>query len=191
MKIAEKTFVSLSYQLTVDGQIVETTTAEQPMSFMFGIGQLLPSFEANIIGKEEGEEFAFKLEAKDAYGEHNPQYVIALPKEIFMQDGVIPEGVFVVGNRITLNDPQGNISPAVIVEIKEDCVMADLNPPMAGKDLEFKGRVEAVRAATDEDFVQFMQAAGGGCNCGGEDCGDGGCCGGCGDDKEEGGCCGN
>ncbi len=181
MKIAEKTVVSLSYQLKVEGVVVETVTAEQPMTFIFGIGQLLPAFETNIIGREVGEEFSFKLEAKDAYGEHRPEYVINLPKEIFMQDGVIPEGVLIVGNRITLNDPEGNVIPAVIVEILEETVMADINPPMAGKDLEFSGAVVAVRECTDEDMAGFMAASQGGCSCGSGNCGDGGCGDGCGD----------
>lgn len=186
MKIAEKTFVSLSYTLTVDGNVVETVNAEQPMSFLFGMGQLLPAFEANIINKEKGEAFAFTLEAKDAYGEKRDEYIITLPKEIFMQDGVIPEGVLIAGNRITLNDPNGNIMPAVIVEVQENGVVADLNSPMAGKDLSFEGTVVDVREATDEDFMAHMAAAGGGgCNCSGN-CGDGeeGC--GCG---SEGSCC--
>ena len=45
MKIAEKTFVTLSYTLTVDGNIADAATAENPLGFVFGAGYLLPEFE--------------------------------------------------------------------------------------------------------------------------------------------------
>ena len=48
MKIGEKTFVALSYQLKVDGQVVETVKAESPLQFVYGTGFLLPAFEANL-----------------------------------------------------------------------------------------------------------------------------------------------
>ena len=49
MKIGEKTFVALSYQLKVDGQVVETVKAESPLQFVDGTGFLLPAFRS--LGK--------------------------------------------------------------------------------------------------------------------------------------------
>ena len=49
MKIGEKTFVALSYQLKVDGQVVETVKAESPLQFVYGTGFLLPAFRS--LGK--------------------------------------------------------------------------------------------------------------------------------------------
>ena len=45
MKIGEneKTFVALSYELTVDGEVVEKVTAESPLQFIYGAGFLLPN----------------------------------------------------------------------------------------------------------------------------------------------------
>ena len=72
MKIGEKTFVALSYQLKVDGQVVETVKAESPLQFVYGTGFLLPAFEANLAGLGKGDPFAFRLDAANAYGEVTP-----------------------------------------------------------------------------------------------------------------------
>ena len=66
MKIGEKTFVALSYQLKVDGQVVETVKAESPLQFVYGTGFLLPAFEANLAGLGKGDPFAFRLDAANA-----------------------------------------------------------------------------------------------------------------------------
>lgn len=63
MKIGEKTFVALSYQLKVDGEVVETVTAESPLRFVYGTGFLLPAFEKQLEGLEPGGGFALSSRA--------------------------------------------------------------------------------------------------------------------------------
>ena len=83
MKIQTNKVVSLSYTLTVDGDVIETVTAEKPMQFIYGTGYLLPKFEENIKEKSVGDLFDFVLAAADAYGEINEDAIIELPKHIF------------------------------------------------------------------------------------------------------------
>ena len=45
MKVEDKKFVTLSYTLTVEGQVADAATAEHPLGFVFGAGYLLPEFE--------------------------------------------------------------------------------------------------------------------------------------------------
>ena len=54
MKISDKKVVALTYTLTVDGQVADQTTEDRPLDFIFGMGYLLPKFEENIAGKEQG-----------------------------------------------------------------------------------------------------------------------------------------
>ena len=42
--------MALSYQLKVDGEVVETVTAESPLRFVYGTGFLLPAFEKQLEG---------------------------------------------------------------------------------------------------------------------------------------------
>lgn len=172
MKIKENQFVSLAYELTVDGKVVDSATAERPLDFIFGMGMLLPAFEAQIENKEVGDTFTFTLTAEEGYGALNEAAVVELPKDIFMVDGVVAEDLLVVGNSLPMGDSQGNRMMGIIKEVGENAVTMDFNHPMAGKVLNFSGSVVAIRPSTDEDAAKFFAPAGG-CGCGSE--------GGCGD----------
>ena len=182
MKIGEKTFVALSYQLKVDGQVVETVKAESPLQFVYGTGFLLPAFEANLAGLGKGDPFAFRLDAANAYGEVIPDAVVELPKEVFMVDGKIEDGMLEIGNQLPMSDNQGNRLVGVVKAVGNDSVTMDFNHPMAGQALEFSGTIVEVREATPEDMMTGHPA--GGCDCG---CGDG-CGDGCDHEQGNGGC---
>lgn len=173
MKITENQFVSLSYELLVDGKVVDSATAETPLDFIFGMGMLLPAFEAQIDGKVAGDKFAFVLSPEQGYGELNPQAVVELPKEIFMVDGVVAEDLLVVGNTLPMGDNQGNRMMGVIKNVGDSAITMDFNHPMAGKTLNFSGSVVAVRPSTEDDAARFF-STGGSCGCGDDcNCGDG------------------
>ena len=176
MKIGEKTFVALSYQLKVDGEVVETVTAESPLRFVYGTGFLLPAFEKQLEGLEPGGGFAFRLEPAEAYGDVVADAVVELPKEVFMIEGKIEDGLLEVGNQLPMSDNQGNRMMGIVKEVGDETVKMDFNHPMAGKTLNFDVEVVSVRDVTPEDLQ-------GGCSCG--DCGDD-CGGGC--DHEKGHC---
>ncbi|MDR2885935.1 MAG: peptidylprolyl isomerase [Rikenellaceae bacterium] len=176
MKVAEKTFVSIAYTLTVDGEQVENVTAEAPLEFVFGAGFLLPAFEKNLEGLKKGEKFAFTLPAAEAYGEVIPEAVVELPKSVFMIDGKIEDGLLDVGNQLPMSDNQGNRMLGTIKAVSDEAVTMDFNHPMAGKTLNFTGEVAGVREATEEDLMHGQMAGGGcGCGCGEEECGPEGC----------------
>ena len=184
MKIAPNTHVSLTYQLMVDGQLVDQATVEKPLEFIYDAGFLLPAFEQNIKDLEAGHTFEFKLDAGNGYGEVMPEAVIELPKSAFMVDGKIEDGMLEVGNQIPMMDNQGHQMVGLVAEVKDDTVMMDFNHPLAGKDLHFNGKIEEVREVTDVDRAKYMGMGGGGCSCGcgdDHDHGDGcnGCDGGC------------
>ncbi len=186
MKIAENKFVSITYRLTVGGEVVENVTAEKPLEFIFGSGFLLPKFEQNLAGKGVGDTFKFSLEAEEAYGPKDETALIEFPKTAFMIDGVIEEGLLNIGNALTMSDNEGNRHIAVVKEVRDDVVMLDFNHPMAGKSLHFEGEVIGVRDVTEEDLMK-LQAMMGGCGCGDDGCNCDDSCG-CEEDKSSCGC---
>jgi len=153
MKIAPQHVVSLTYDLYVDREntgtesLVESTTQEQPLTFLFGAGQMLPKFEENLSTLGTGDSYEFRLSAEDAYGVYDEEAVANLPKEMF--DGTeLPE----IGSILPLQDNQGHRFQAMVVSIAEDAVIVDLNHPMAGQELHFKGNILNVRPATPEEL---------------------------------------
>lgn len=186
MKIAENTFVALDYKLEVDGAIADQSQPGQPLKFAYGMGMLLPKFEEAIAGLEPGDTFKFTLSPADGYGEVIKEAVVELPKDVFMINGEVENGLLEVGNTIPMADQQGNRLLGRVVAVGEVVTM-DFNHPMAGKTLNFSGKIDNVRELTPEDLQGFAGGGSQGCSCGCEDGGDCSCDGGCASDKADGG----
>ncbi len=170
MKIAPNTHVALTYKLLVDGELADQATADRPLEFIYGAGFLLPAFEEQIKGLKAGDTFAFRLDAANGYGEKMDEAVIELPKTAFMMDGKIDDDMLQPGNMIPMMDNQGHQLAGMVVRIEGDTVVMDFNHPLAGKELNFSGKVEEVREVTDVDRAKYMGLGGGSCSCG---CGEG------------------
>ena len=176
MNISDKKVVHLVYQLEVDGAIADSCDATRPLEFIFGMGYLLPKFEANIAGTTVGDKFDFRLSAAAGYGERDERAVIDLPKSIFMRDGVFADDIVFVGNIIPMMSQEGGVMPGKVLAIKDEAVTMDFNHQMAGKDLHFTGEILLVRDATEEELRDGLHGERKGCGgCGKEDCGEGGC----------------
>ncbi len=156
MKIEKLKVVSVTYDLRTDGfegQIIESATEENPLKFIFGIDMMLPAFEAQLEGLEQGDTFQFKLAADDAYGQPNAENILDIPIDAFNdENGKRQEELLKVGNVIPMQDNEGNQFYGEITEIGENSVKMDFNHPMAGKDLYFIGKVIEVRDATPEEL---------------------------------------
>lgn len=181
MKIEANKVVEFSYELEVDGQVVDRTTKERPLDYIHGTGSLLPKLEAHIEGMEPGATFNVTLSPADGYGEVDPSRIIDLPKAAFEVNGEVREDLLVPGNTIPMMNSMGGVIPGVVLEVSEDSVKMDLNHQMAGKTLHFTGEVLSVREATEKELTEglhgeFVHS----CGChGGSDCGgcEGGHCG--------------
>ena len=188
MKITANKSVSAEYELYVDGEVegelelMEKATVEKPLSFVYGVGMMLPKFEENLFGMQVGDKFDFVINNEDAYGPYDDESVLDLDRAIFEVDGKLDEEMIFEGNVVPLMDGDGNRINAQIVSISATHVKVDLNHPLAGENLHFKGSVLEVREASEEELAAIM---GGGCGCGSGGCGSG--CGdnGCGSEHEE------
>lgn len=190
MKIEKSKVVALSYILYKNdekGEVLEVCPADKPLQFVFAKEQLLPKFEENIANLEEGDDFDFVLESKEAYGERIEDAVVEVPLEVFTMNGVVQKDILFPGSQIPMRDNTGHPITGVVVRVDEPkaVVVMDFNHPLAGIDLYFTGKVESVREATEEELAQGMNhscdSCGGSCGTGncGEDEGDCGCCGSC------------
>ncbi len=152
MKIKPQHVVSLTYDLYVDQDgsetLQESATEEQPLTFLYGAAQMLPKFEENLADLSTGDSYEFKLSAEEAYGSYDEEAVANLPKDMFNGTDV-PE----IGSILPLQDNNGNRFQGQVVSVAEDSVIVDLNHPMAGQELHFKGNILNVRPATPEELA--------------------------------------
>ncbi len=156
MKLEYSKFVSLVYTLhegDSNGKLLETVEEAAPLNFVFGTGRLLPAFEENLAGLEDGSLFDFHLDAVDAYGEKREEMLISLPRNIFEDEGVLRSEICFVGNTVPMMDSHGERMNGIVTEIGDDFVKMDFNHPLAGTDLHFSGKVIGVREATPEELA--------------------------------------
>lgn len=172
MTITNDKVVSLVYELRLnrpDGEVVETLTQDNPLTFLFGSGNLLPKFEQNINGLKSGDSFKFDLNAGDAYGEVNNQAIVDVPISAFEVNGSIDDSLLKLGNTIPMRDNAGNRLNGIVKEITDENVKMDFNHPLAGNHLFFSGQVTEVRNASPEELSHGHV---GGCGCSGGGCGE-------------------
>lgn len=184
MNVSINKMVILSYVLRAEGKegdVIEQTTIESPLRFVFGLGQMLPMFESNLSGLKQGDNFEMTITASDAYGEIDEDAIVDLPKEVFLIDGYFDEERFMPGNQVPMQTSSGQRMNGTILELNENSLKMDFNHPLAGIDLHFTGNIIEVRDATDDELMP----AGCGCGCGSanDGCGSGNCSSdGCGED---------
>jgi FKBP-type peptidyl-prolyl cis-trans isomerase SlyD len=174
--IAEKNnVISIVYELRADskeGEVVESLTNENPLTFLFGTGGLLPKFEEQLNGLKSGDNFEFLLHSEDAYGPVVENAVVHVPQSVFEVDGKIDENLMKIGTMVPMMDAEGRRLNGKVVALEGDAVKMDFNHPMAGSDLFFKGEVADVRSATEEELSNGHIHAEGGCGCGGSESGE-------------------
>lgn len=146
MVVEEGNKIKVHYTGTLDdGTKFDSSEGKEPLEFVVGEKKVIPGFEKAVVGMEEGQEKEFKIEAEEAYGPKNPQLIQEVPKK------ALPEGMEVKeGTMLMLKAPTGQNVPATVTEDKGESIMIDLNHPLAGKNLNFKIKLETVEPATKE-----------------------------------------
>jgi FKBP-type peptidyl-prolyl cis-trans isomerase SlyD len=178
-------YITVAYELFSDNEqgiheLIEKAPTEHPFQFISGLGVTLDAFEQHIKDLHEGDAFDFTLSVEDAYGPYVDEHVVELDKQVFCVDGHFDNKTIYPGNVIPLVNADGHHFQGLILEVKSDKVVVDLNHPLAGKELHFRGSVVTSREATPEEvqgMLHMLSGEGCGCGCGedGCDCGDEGC----------------
>ncbi len=115
-----------------DGSAADSTKVNnKPAKIIMGDNSISPAFEAQLIGMKKGETKEFTLEAKDAFGETNPDNIHYMDLDKFSAD--VPAKI---GNIITFSQPGGEL-PGMIKEINGNSVTIDFNHPLAGQTVTF------------------------------------------------------
>jgi peptidylprolyl isomerase len=137
MAVKQGDTVKIHYTGTLDdGNIFDSSEGKDPLEFEAGTGKVIKGFDAAIIGMEKGQEKEVKIEAKDAYGEYNPELIQKIPKDKLPKDQEPKPGM-----PLLIKAPNGQEYPVKIKEVSEKDITIDLNPQLAGKNLNFKIKV--------------------------------------------------
>jgi len=140
MAIKKGDKVKIEYTGTFeDGTVFDSSEKHgHPMEFEIGKGMVIKGFEEALIGMDKGQDKEIKLQPAEAYGDHNPELIKAVPRDKLPPEELKP------GMMLLMQLPDGNQMPAKIKEVGEKEVMLDLNHPLAGKVLNFKLKVAEI-----------------------------------------------
>lgn len=191
MKIESGKYFEIAYKLyrvNPDGSetLVHEVSAEDPDRAIYGMTLgFVEALEEAVKGQEKRFKFDFYAEPDKAFGPYSEQDIYTVPRQNLLIDGKFDEKMFTPGNLIPLQTPDGFRVDGLVVELKPDAVVLDLNHPLAKDRVHFVGEVTEVRMPTPEELqpAHGCGGCGGGCcsdgSCSDGGCGEGGCCGGC------------
>lgn len=132
LKIADGLAVTLHFAILLpEGDEVDSTRRGKPATFVMGDGNMLPGFEAALIGLTAGADEQLQIPAAQAFGERIEGNIQRLPRARFPE----PENLE-VGLIVSFAAPDGEL-PGVVLQIWDETVEVDFNHPLAGRDLVF------------------------------------------------------
>lgn len=157
MIVEKNKVVGVAYQLKVDDgdtgmQFWEEVPENAPFLFLVGAESVFPKFEAALLGKSVGDEFSVFLGFADAYGDYYEERKTIIPKSNFKQDGKKNKDMLKVGRVIPMQDDKGGQIKGEITKVDYLGVHMDFNPPLAGYDLFFEGKIMSIREAEKEEI---------------------------------------
>lgn len=143
--IEQGSLVSLHFSLAlIDGQIIDSNYSATAASFRLGDGNMLPGFEAALLGLKPGQKLEIVLEPEQAFGTVNSKNQHRFPVAKFknlLEDRLMPTEV---GSVVSFKDAAGFDLSGVIAEVSDDTVAVDFNHPLAGKQIIFKANIVSV-----------------------------------------------
>lgn len=133
--------VTLHFALRTDnGNEIDSTFGKQPAKLNIGDGNLLPDFEACLIGLKVGDRQTFTMPPEKAFGQRNDSNLQTVKRHQFGADVVLEPGLV-----FSFADAANGELPGVVKSLEGDDVIVDFNHPLAGMTLQFE--VEIINIA--------------------------------------------
>lgn len=142
----KKDFIEIKYSGYSEGKVFDSNIQEdlkdldskaEPKKtiIVIGEGMVIPGLDKALEGKEIGKEYEINVSAEEGFGKRNRELVKTIPLKVFTEKKVrpYPGAVFWIDNTL-----------ARIITVSGARVMTDFNNPLAGKDLDYKFKIERI-----------------------------------------------
>jgi FKBP-type peptidyl-prolyl cis-trans isomerase SlyD len=151
MKITKDCIVTVDYHINdTEGKLLHEE--EEPIIYLHGnYGHIFPTIEEILEGKSIGDTFTIALNAKDAFGEYDPELVLT------EKVSELPEGL-TVGMEIEgyMDGDEDDVIIYTVSAIEGKKATLDGNHPLAGMDLVFEGTILDIHRATDQEIQEIL-----------------------------------
>ncbi|HSH12892.1 MAG TPA: peptidylprolyl isomerase [Desulfurivibrionaceae bacterium] len=132
--------VKIHYTGTLrDGSVFDSSAGRDPLAFRLGSGQVIPGFDEAVLGMGIGNTKSVTIPPAKAYGQRNEELVISVPR-----NQVPPEIKPEVGLKLQMGGANGELVMVEVIEVDDDHITLDANPPLAGKELTFQIELVAI-----------------------------------------------
>jgi len=123
-----------------DGSIFDSSECSEdacghdhgPLEFTLGSGEVIPGFDAGVLGLAIGETKTIHIPVEEAYGERNEDIVAVVPRAD-LPPHIQPE----VGQQLEVSQADGQVFSVVITDVNDQTITIDGNHPLAGRALNF------------------------------------------------------
>lgn len=147
MQVAANKVVAIHYTLTNgEGQVLDSSQGGNPLFYLHGHSNIIPGLEKQLEGRTVGDAFEVAVEPSEGYGERDDNLVQQVQREAFQGVDAIEPGM-----QFQTQGP-GGAMVVTVVDANDETVTIDANHPLAGVALTFKGSVESVRDAREEEI---------------------------------------
>ncbi|MDR9390469.1 MAG: peptidylprolyl isomerase [Trueperaceae bacterium] len=116
-----------------DGTVFDSSEGRDPLTVTLGSGQVIPGFEAAVVGMSVGETKKARLEPHDAYGERRDDLMLDVPRSDLPEDLEVE-----LGTPLQLQQEDGQAVPVTVAALDDTSITLDANPPLAGQALTFE-----------------------------------------------------
>ncbi len=147
MQIGKHKVVTIDYTLTNDdGDVLATSTGQDPLAYIHGTGFMIPGLEHALEGKSEGVSLSVTVEPRDAYGERDEELLKVVERTMFGDVERLEAGL-----QFQAQTDDG-IEVVTVISVEDDKVIVDGNHPLADVVLHFEVQVVGVREAGREEI---------------------------------------
>lgn len=148
MIAGQNSVVLMDYTVKDDeGNLIDTSSGQEPLAFILGMGNIIPGLERAFVGKKIGDAFNVRVKPDDGYGERDESLVEVVPRSQFAGIKDLRPGMQLQAQT------DDDVMVVTVVKITDKEVTVDANHPLAGKNLNFDVKIVEIRGATTEELT--------------------------------------
>jgi len=115
-----------------DGTVFDASSQDRPLHFILGKEEVIPGFDAAVVGMYQGESKTVTIAPDQAYGDYEQRWVETVERSLFPEDFVLE-----AGRTVEVTRDNGEAFQIKIVACDAQNVTVDGNHPLAGHSLTF------------------------------------------------------
>ncbi len=163
MALKEGEIIKVGYDLSnADGQLLNTTSDEKakkegifneqrkykPVVVIVGEKHFFARIDEEIKKSDKGGKISVELEAKDAFGERNPEFIRMIPTREFTKQKLTP----FPGMPVEVNDMWGRVQT-----VSGGRIRVDFNHPLAGKKIKYDLKIVDIVTGTENKISAMLE----------------------------------